>query len=112
MKLKIISEKPIPFAEVKQLLQDIKEEGKQDLSFVAQKTYDYLEQCSSLDTKKAEALFKKLTALEIPRLKDIHIWKLIDLMPKDPKDVRTILQGYGITLTSDQLKKIVDVLTE
>lgn len=112
MKTKIVSEKPIPFAEVKHILQTAKDEGKSELSFVAQKTYEYLEQFSHLDKKKAEALFKKLTALEIPRLKDVHFWKLIDLLPEDPKDVRTILQGYNITLTNEQLKKIVDVLAE
>ena len=112
MKTKIISEKPISFTEVKRILNQTKEQGTNELSFVAQKTHAYLEQFSTLDIKKAEILFKKLTALEIPRFKDLHLWKLIDLLPADPKDVRTVLQGYNITLTNDQLKKIVDILAE
>lgn len=111
MKTKIVNETSVSFAEVKQILEHNKELHG-ELSFTAQKAYDYLEQFSHLDKKKTDELFKKLTALEIPRLKEMHINKLIDILPKDQRDVRTILQAYSVTVSNENLKKISDVIGE
>ncbi|MBI4148083.1 hypothetical protein HY490_02225 [Candidatus Woesearchaeota archaeon] len=111
MKTKVVSEAPVPFAHVKKLLEEAKERDG-ELSFRAQKTYEYLEQFSPLDKKKTDDLIKKLNSLEVPRLKDIHVCKLADLLPVDPKDVKTILQGYALTVTNENLQKVADTVKE
>ena len=111
MKKNIISETAISQSEIKEILDEVKKRDT-ELSFRAQKTYDYLEQFSPLSKKKADELSKKLLALEVPRLKEHHIWKLVDLLPKDPKDIKTILQGYAITVANENLKKLADTITE
>ena len=109
MKTKVVSEAPVPFAHVKKLLEEAKERDG-ELSFRAQKTYEYLEQFSPLDKKNVDELVKQLNALEVSRLKDVHVCKLVDLLPVDPKDVKTILQGYALTITSENLQKIADTV--
>jgi len=111
MKANIISETTISQTEVKETLKDIKERDG-ELSFRAQKTFDYLEQFVLLSKKKAEELFKKLQVLEVPRLKDAYVWKLVDTLPKDPKDIKTVLQGYALTVSNENLKKIGDTIAE
>ncbi len=111
MKTKILSETPVPCAEVKAVLDDVKKRDG-ELSFRAQKTYEYLEQFSVLEKKKADELFKKLSALDVPRLKDAHIYKLLDVLPKDAKDVKTVLQAYAITVSNENLKKLADTIAE
>ena len=110
MKSKIIEETPISAADVKAELKKIQERDN-ELNFRAQKTEDYLNQLIG-DPKKLAALAKKLVGLKIPRLKEEHIVKLVDVLPTTEKDVKVVLQGYAVTVTKDGMKKIADAIKE
>jgi DNA-directed RNA polymerase subunit F len=62
--------------------------------------------------KKAEELKEKIEKLAIPRLKDEHIIKITDLMPANVEVLKVLLQAYTITVTQENLKKIVGVVQE
>lgn len=108
---KIISESPTNSGDVKKLLEDIKEHDK-ELGFRAQRALDHLESIGALSSKKAKELENALAKLEIPRMKEQHIHKLIDVLPKTPEDVKLILQGYALTVTNENCKKISDAILE
>ncbi|MCK5283072.1 MAG: hypothetical protein KAK00_06690 [Nanoarchaeota archaeon] len=101
---KIISEKPISMAEVKSEIEKIKKRDK-ELSFRAERAEEYLNQFAHKNTIK---LIESLKKLNLTRLKDEHIVKIADLMPKTVEQLKIILQGYTITLTKDNIKSIVD----
>lgn len=106
-----LNETPISAVEVKHTLEKIREkEG--ELNYRAGKTYEYLEQFAKLSSKKAKELFEALTKLEIPRMKEQHIVKLIDVLPTTAKDVKTVLQGYAVTVTNENLDKIASTIAE
>lgn len=109
MKDKIVNEIPMNLAEVKEELEKIKKRDK-ELSFRAQKSMDYLNQVVSLKYDDAKALYKKIDALTIPRLKEIHIQKIISILPSTEAELKVVLQGYTITVTKESLKKIIDVV--
>jgi DNA-directed RNA polymerase subunit F len=111
MAQKIISQSAMNASELHAEMKRIKERDK-ELGFRAQKTVDYLESIGTLDAKKAKELLEKLLKLEIPRLRDMHFHKIIDLLPTSAKDVKTILQGYNVTVTQENCKKIADVVAE
>ncbi|MGM5485481.1 MAG: hypothetical protein ACQEP1_06445 [Nanobdellota archaeon] len=108
---KIIEEKPITMAELKVELGRIKKRDE-ELNFRANKTEDYLKRLTKLSKKKSEDLYKKISELEIPRLKDKHIKKIIDIMPTTKDDVKVVLEAYPITISQDNLKKIASVVKE
>ncbi len=110
MKEKIINETPILMGEVKEVLSELKK--KEELNFRAQKTLDYLEQVVKLDNKKQQELKKKLEDLNVSRLRDVQIIKIINVMPKTEDELKVVLEGYNITLTKEQLQKIVSVIQE
>ena len=106
-----LTETPMTAVEVKETLEKIKaKEG--ELNYRAGKTFEYLEQFAKLGPKKAKELYEKLQKLAIPRVKEQHIVKLIDVMPKTAKDVKTVLQGYAVTVTNDNLDKIASTIAE
>lgn len=111
VKPEIISEKPITIAELKQEIDKIKKRDK-ELNFRVGKTEDYVNQFADLSKAKEEELIKKLEKLNIPRLKDIHITKIVDILPKTVDELKIILQGYTITVNNDNVKKIVDVVKD
>jgi len=111
VKPEIISEKPITLTELKQEIDKIKKRDK-ELNFRVGKTEEYLSHFITLSKAKEEELIKKLEKLNVPRLREIHITKIVDILPKTLDELKIILQGYTITVNNDNLKKIVDVVKD
>ena len=107
----IISETPITLADLKEGLSRIRKRDSEP-SFRVKRTEEYISAFSTLSAKDAAALYEKISALGIPRLRDIHICKIIDLLPRELNDLKLILQGYTITVSNDNLKKIIDTVSE
>ena len=106
-----MSSTPMNLTELNSKLEKIKERDK-ELNFRSNKTKEYLEQFLSLSKKEAEEMKDRLLKLDIPRLKEEHINKIIDLLPISIDSLKVILQGYTVTVNQDNLKKIVDIVRE
>jgi len=91
MVLEIISETPIDVYKLKEELQKIKKRDK-ELNFRSQKTEEHLASAAAY----------------ISRLREQHIHKIIDVMPATVKDLKVVLQGYTISVSNENMKKIVD----
>jgi len=110
-KPEITEEAPITMAELKEELKRIKKRDEA-LNFRAEKTEEYLQQFTILKEKEAKDLAKKIEELEIPRMRPEHVVKLIDIMPTTQEEVKLVLQGYTITVTKENLKRIADAIKE
>jgi len=106
----IIDEAPVSLVELKERIKELQAEGP--LSFRAEKTNAYLDAFAFGTAKEAQALTKKITDLNIPRLKDRHIMKVIDIMPKDIDSLRLLLSNETLTIKDEDLKKILDVIPQ
>jgi len=105
----IISEMPIGMGELKQKLEATKKKEK-ELNYRANKTLEYLQQLSI--NQNSQKMVDELRKLQVPRLKDQHIYKIIDILPTTVDDLKLILQAYTISVNNDNLKKIVDVINK
>jgi DNA-directed RNA polymerase subunit F len=103
----VISEKPITMAEVAEKLKKIEKRDK-ELSFRGNKTKEYLS--NFVGKEKIADIKKKLEALEVSRLKERHIVKIIDIRPTDTDSLKVILSGEAITVKEEDLKKILDAI--
>lgn len=103
----ILSEKPMNIFELKEELKKIKKRDE-ELNFRANKTEEYLTQIPSF--KKSKELYEKIDKLKIPRLREQHINKIIDILPTTVEELKVILQGYTITVNNENLKKIVNTV--
>ena len=107
MVLQILSENPINTYELKEELSKIKKRDK-ELSFRAQKTEDHLVQTAT--HKNADHLYDKIIKLNISRLREQHINKIMDVMPTTIKDLKVVLQGYTVSVSTENMKKIADTI--
>ena len=48
----------------------------------------------------------------MPRLKAEHIVKILDILPTTEDHLKLILQGYILTISQANMKKIVDLVKE
>ncbi len=104
--LKIISETPLSLTDVK----DIITKKKKDITGVAAKTIAYIDSVLQTKEKKAKEMEENLNKLTIQRLKDRHIKKIVDIMPKDMDSLKIIFTGESITVKQEDLQKILEVI--
>ncbi len=105
----ILKETPINNLTLKEELEKIKKRDK-ELNFRAERTEEYLK---TIDiSKSANDIAAKIEKLKIPRLKDMHINKIVDIMPSTVKDLKIVLQGYTLTINNENAKKIIDTINK
>jgi DNA-directed RNA polymerase subunit F len=107
----IISKEPLLLAEVQSTLKALKKRDE-ELTFRGNKTEEYVNNVTKLSKTKAVELKKKLQALDIPRLKDEHIIKIVDILPKSVSELKIILQGFTLTVSQDNMNTIMSAIDE
>lgn len=108
--VEIIEEKPVSLSHVKKYLNDISK--KTDLNYRSNKTLDYVNYFKLKSVTQVEKIAKAIDALKVPRLKMNHIYKIIDINPKDLDEIKVVMQNFGLAVSNDNLKKIVKTLNE
>ncbi len=107
--IEVLSEVPITLGEVNERLNSIEKRDK-ELNEVATKAKAYAEHFVKLDKKKTKELKKELEDLNIPRLKDRHYVKLIDMLPEYIDSLRTVFVGETVTVKQEDLNRILEVI--
>lgn len=95
----IKEETPITMAEVVALAGD-SEKG------VAIKKF--IKGFNKMDVKKAEEMREELRGLDLIKLKDLHIVKIIDFMPSDASELNKVI--IDVSLDQEEVNKILDVV--
>lgn len=109
--IEILKEEPLNISVLKEKLEQVKKRDK-ELTPKAQKTYEYLQHFSKLNLKKIDDLKEKFNKLNIPRLKDRHVVKLIDIAPKDLDSLKAIFTGENITIKQEDSERLLKVIKE
>ncbi len=111
MDIDVLEQTPISLPMLKATLEELKSKQKdKELNFRAAKVLDYLTEFTTLDKEKTQDMRKKLIELNIPRLKEKHVEKLLDLMPDTIEDIKSLLVGENITIKAEDLTKILSVI--
>lgn len=96
----VINEKrPISMAEVTELVGD-SEKGISVKKFI--------KNFSKTSFKEAMELQKELKALDLIKLKDYHIVKIIDFLPRDAFELNKV--ASDISLDPEEIAKVIDVV--
>ena len=98
----IKNSQPLSAAEATEFVKKTDESGKEILSFI--------KKFVKLKSKDAKELKKKLEELDLMKLKEEHIVKIIDLLPENADELNKIFINIG--LDEDETKKILDVVKE
>jgi DNA-directed RNA polymerase subunit F len=109
--MQVISETPMPLSQIKEAVDSIKKRDKEP-NFRVKKMEEYLNSFSALSTVKSRELIEKLTKLNVPRMKEMHIYKIVDLMPSSVEDLKMILQPYALTVNNENLSKILETIKD
>jgi DNA-directed RNA polymerase subunit F len=91
-------ERPITMAEVVALAGD---------SDKAEEIKKFIKKFNKMDVKKAEKMKAELKALDLIKLKDEYIVKIVDFVPKNASELNKVI--IEVSLDSDEVTKILEV---
>ena len=111
MEPKTISQAPITLAELKEEVGKIKQRDKEP-SIRITRMEDYLNAFVEITPEQGKELRAAISKLAINRLKDEHICKIVDLLPKTANELKLIMLGSVVSLTNDAVNKIVEAINE
>ena len=106
-----VEEKSLSLVDAKAILAKI-EKRDEEMNYLSNKTKEYLDAFVTLTPKKKEELEKNLQNLNLTRLKEEHIMKIIDFVPKTIEDLKTVLQAYPLSMPKKDQEAIVKVVKE
>ena len=106
-----VEEKSLSLVDAKAILAKI-EKRDEEMNYLSNKAKEYLDNFVTLSVKKKEELQKNLADLNLTRLKEDHIMKIIDFLPKTIEDLKTVLQAYPLSMPKKDQEAIVKVVKE
>lgn len=106
-----VESKPMTLVDVQSALEQMQKRDE-ELNFRSNKAKEYVDVFVTIDTKKKEALLKKLQDLNLTRLREEHFTKIIDFLPKTANELKVVLQAYPLSLPKKDQDSIVAVVTE
>lgn len=95
----ILEEEPITMAEVSELVGD---------SEKAQEVKEFIGKFTKMKAEDAKKMKEELKSLNLLKLKNTHIVKIVDLLPKDSTDLNKIMDD--VSLDQEEVTKILDVV--
>jgi len=96
----IKNQKPVSMVKVLKYLKKDKESGAELAGFIKKFT--------KMDAKKTQELKEKLLDLDLMKMKEDHIIKIIDLMPESSEDLNKIF--VSVNLDEDEKRKILETI--
>lgn len=93
---------PLSMAEAMEYSKNSKDEGKEIQGFIKKFT--------KLKAKEAKEIRKKIKNLEIIKLDDGSISKIIDLVPDNKEDLNKIFVGFS--LDEEESNKVLEIIKE
>lgn len=106
---RIISERNLTLAEVKELLE--REETKRELSTLERYTLDYARRFAKISSSETarRAVEQLMSELGLPE--EIAV-QLVNIAPTDPGEVRLILSPLNRIFTDEEMSKIIGIIRE
>jgi DNA-directed RNA polymerase subunit F len=105
----IVEKSPMNLVQVREELAKIRKRDG-DLDIRGNKTEEHAKAFSTLSKKDADELYEKIEKIGIPRFKELHIQKVIDMLPANVGQLKLVLQGYSVSVTAENMKKIVEAV--
>jgi DNA-directed RNA polymerase subunit F len=101
--------KPVPLAEVKNILKKISKDRK-EMIYEQKVALEHATKFGKLSIKKTEDMIKEL--MENKDITELNAIKIADILPRTEDDIKTIFAKERITISGNDIKKILDIVVK
>lgn len=99
----------ISISEVKNILTKVEKERK-ELLYEQRIALEHAQKFSKLPVSKTKALIDELK--KVPGVEEAQAYKIADISPENDDDIRTLFAKERVTISSDSIKKIIDLINK
>lgn len=111
---KKLEEEYLTIAETKEILQDLElervEDEDREMRYELARAIDHVNRFAVLDPEEALEFVDDL--LELEKVDEPTAYKIVDLMPQDRDELRSIYAQERYTLSGEELDEILDVVRQ
>lgn len=108
MDIKIVKKEPLTLVEVNKTVSSLGK--KAELPAIQQKVQTFAKKFSKITGANAAKLAGELKGLEIPMFTEEHIAQIVNIMPQDLAELKSIFAGSKTTISPENFKKIHDIV--
>jgi len=101
--------KPVPLAEVKNILKKISKDRK-EMIYEQKVALEHATKFGKLSIKKTEDMIKEL--MENKDITEVNAIKIADILPRTEDDIKTIFAKERITISGNDIKQILDIVAK
>lgn len=102
----VTKEEFVTIARVKALLSS----KKKEVTYEQKQALEHAKEFAKLSEKEAEEMLKELKLLDIKKLKEMHLIRIVDFMPKDDEDLKNLFVTEKLGLKADENDKILEIV--
>ena len=106
----LVSKEAVSHAEVLDVITN--KEKDAELTYREDKVRNYLKDFAKLSMEDFKLAEEELLTLEVARLDKEHIVKILDIMPANGTELRSIVSHSGTVLVDESVTQILDVLNK
>ena len=99
----VISEEFVPDSKAKELLENKEREG--ELKYEQKNSLEILKKFVKIDSDKIDELIAELKKIE--KLRDRQIMTIVNFLPEDREDLRTVLHKDYSSLTDEEIDAVL-----
>jgi len=108
MKVKIIAKEALPIAEVNDILVKLEKSG--ELSGSQQRIRDFTAKFNKINKSEATKLIKDIEAAGIPRLTNDCVVEIVNLLPENESELKTVFVRNKLTVSKEGMDKILSII--
>jgi DNA-directed RNA polymerase subunit F len=101
-----MAEKYVGLAEIRDML--VNESNKKELGTAQRSALEHSQALTALSADDVRALTAEVRALSF--MTDYAAYKIGDILPKYPEDVRAIFSKERVNLSADNIKQIIEIV--
>ena len=103
----IIEKREVSIAKAREILVKIKKPN-----YEQKHALEYSSKFAKTSAEDAIKILEELRESGIPRIKNRHLKKIVDLMPKKADEIKVILAKEDLTLSKGDVETILDILSK
>lgn len=101
--------RPASLSEVKKILTKLSKE-REELLYEQRIALEHAQKFVKLPLGKTNDLINELKSLDY--IEESHVFKIVNILPKTLEDVKTIFAKERITLSQEQIQKILGIISK
>ncbi len=105
----VLEKEPVSIPEVHTILKNRKDDER---NYEQKLVWEHVSKYKKINARDARKLVEELRALDLRRLKEEYIIQIVDIAPKNLKELKSIFSDSKSNFHDDELKQVLEAVSK